>query len=178
MSRIGRAPIEVPAGVSVEAAGGMVKVSGPKGSLETPLLPGFTLAQEDNALTVTKAIDDDERQRNYGLMRTLINNLVVGVSAGYERKLEINGVGYRANVQGQTVNLTLGYSHPIAFALPPGVEASIERNVITLKGSDKQVVGQVAANIRALRKPEPYKGKGIKYVEERIRRKAGKAAGK
>lgn len=178
MSRIGRTPIEIPAGVTVELTGDMVKASGPKGALEVRLLPGIKLDQQDNVLTLTLKIDDDERQRTYGLMRTLINNIVVGVSRGYERKLEINGVGYRVNLAGQKLNLSLGYSHQIEFPLPKGIEAKIERNVITLHGADKQLVGQVAANIRALRKPEPYKGKGIKYVEEHIRRKAGKAATK
>lgn len=178
MSRIGRQPITVPAGVKVEISGAVVTATGPKGSLEVTLLPGIQVKQTDAELTVVKAIDDEERQRIYGLMRTLINNIVIGVSQGYQRQLEINGVGYRANVAGQTLNLSLGYSHPIAFALPEGVEAKIERNVITLSGADKQQVGQVAANIRALRKPEPYKGKGIKYVEEHIRRKAGKTAAK
>lgn len=178
MSRIGRTPIEIPAGTSVEVTEGVIRATGPKGTLETILLPGLSVTQEGAILTVVKDIDDDERQRTFGLMRTLINNIVTGVSRGYERQLEINGVGYRANVAGTTLNLTLGYSHPIAFALPTGIEAKIDRNVITLSGADKQLVGQVAANIRSLRKPEPYKGKGIKYVEERIRRKAGKAASK
>lgn len=178
MSRIGRQPITIPAGVKVEINGRLVTATGPKGSLEVALLPGIDVKQTDAELTVIRAIDDEERQRTYGLMRTLISNIVTGVSQGYQRQLEINGVGYRANVAGQTLNLSLGYSHPIEFALPNGVEAKIERNVITLSGADKQKVGQVAANIRALRKPEPYKGKGIKYVEERIRRKAGKTAAK
>ena len=178
MSRIGRQPIAIPAGVTVEITGAIVTATGPKGTLKVTLLPGIEVKQTDTELTVVKAIDDEERQRTFGLMRTLINNIVVGVSQGYERKLEINGVGYRANVAGQVLNLTLGYSHPIAFDLPEGVEAKVERNLITLTGADKQAVGQVAANIRTLRKPEPYKGKGIKYVEERIRRKAGKAAAK
>jgi large subunit ribosomal protein L6 len=178
MSRIGRSPIEVPAGVTLEITAETVKATGPKGTLEVKLLSGLKVEQQDNVLKVSKALDNEETQRTYGLQRTLINNIVVGVSKGYERQLEINGVGYRANVAGQTINLTLGYSHPIEFPLPQGVEAKVERNVITLSGADKQVVGQVAANIRALRKPEPYKGKGIKYVEERIRRKAGKTAAK
>ena len=178
MSRIGRNPIEVPAGVTVEQADGFVKASGPKGSLQVKMLPGFKLEQKDNIMNLVKAIDDDERQRTYGLMRTLINNIVVGVSRGYERRLEINGVGYRASVAGTNLNLSLGFSHPIEFALPEGIEAKVERNQIVISGADKQVVGQVAANIRALRKPEPYKGKGIKYIDERIRRKAGKAAAK
>lgn len=178
MSRIGRTPIEVPAGVTVEVTGGLVKASGPGGALEVRLLPGLKLDQKDNVLTLSREIDDEERQRTYGLMRTLINNIVVGVSRGYERKLEINGVGYRVNLAGQKLNLSLGYSHQIEFPLPAGIEAKVERNTITLKGADKQLVGQVAANIRALRKPEPYKGKGIKYADEHIRRKAGKAATK
>ncbi len=178
MSRIGRQPIEIPSGVNVEQKDDTVTATGPKGTLSVRLLGGITLKQEANLLTVIKAIDDDERQKTFGLMRTLISNIVVGVSQGFQRQLEINGVGYRANVAGQTLNLSLGYSHPIAFALPQGVEAKIERNLITLSGADKQQVGQVAANIRALRKPEPYKGKGIKYVEEHIRRKAGKTASK
>lgn len=178
MSRIGRQPIEIPAGVNVEITGNAVKATGPKGSLEVQLLDGLQVDQHENTLNVIKVIDDDKRQQTFGLMRTLINNIIVGVSQGYQRRLEINGVGYRANVSGQTLNLTLGYSHPINFSLPQGVEARVERNVITLNGADKQLVGQVAANIRALRKPEPYKGKGIKYVEEYIRRKAGKTASK
>ncbi|HUC20591.1 MAG TPA: 50S ribosomal protein L6 [Candidatus Polarisedimenticolaceae bacterium] len=178
MSRVGRQPIQIPAGVTVELSDEIVTASGPKGSLSVRLLHGITLDQTPEQIRVVKAIDDDERQKTFGLMRTLINNMVVGVNIGFERKLEINGVGYRANLAGRTINLSLGYSHPIAFALPEGIDAKIERNVITLSGADKQLVGQVAANIRSLRKPEPYKGKGIKYVEERIRRKAGKAASK
>lgn len=178
MSRIGRTPIEVPAGVTVELVGTTVKATGPKGALEVTLLPGLRLEQDGATITIIKEIDDDERQRSFGLMRTLVNNIVTGVSQGYSRQLEINGVGYRANLAGQNLNLSLGYSHPIEFALPAGIEAKVERNLITISGADKQLVGQVAANIRALRKPEPYKGKGIKYVEEHIRRKAGKAASK
>jgi large subunit ribosomal protein L6 len=178
MSRIGRSPIEVPAGVTVEVAGGLVKATGPGGTLEVRLLPGLKLNQEGSVLTLVREIDDEERQRTYGLMRTLINNIVMGVARGYERKLEINGVGYRVNLAGQKLNLSLGYSHQIEFPLPAGIEAKVERNTIILKGADKQLVGQVAANIRSLRKPEPYKGKGIKYAEEHVRRKAGKAATK
>lgn len=178
MSRIGRNPIEIPAGTTVEITGSTIKASGPKGALEVTLMDGLKVSLEDSVMRVEKTRDDEETQRTYGLQRTLINNIVVGVSTGYERRLEINGVGYRANVAGQTVNLSLGYSHPIAFQLPQGIEAKVEKNIIILNGADKQLIGQVAANIRALRKPEPYKGKGIKYVEERIRRKAGKTAAK
>ena len=178
MSRIGRKPIPVPANVNLTVQGPVVRAVGPKGELTVAMLPGLSLKQEDGIMNVIKVEDTPETQRSYGLMRTLINNIVVGVSEGYTRQLEINGVGYRASVAGTTVNLSLGYSHPIAFPLPAGIEAKMERNVLTISGSDKQAVGQVAANIRALRKPEPYKGKGIKYIEEHIRRKAGKTAAK
>jgi large subunit ribosomal protein L6 len=178
MSRIGRQPISIPAGVNVEQSGDLITANGSKGSLSVTLLPGLKIEQSENEIKVVKHLDNDETQRTFGLMRTLINNIVVGVSSGYERKLEINGVGYRANVAGSQVNFALGYSHPIEFPLPQGIEAKVEKNIITISGADKQQVGQVAANIRALRKPEPYKGKGIKYIEERIRRKAGKTAAK
>lgn len=156
----------------------LIKVEGPKGSLELPLMENLKLDIDGNVATLSKVIETPETQRSFGLMRTLIDNMVIGVSAGFERQLEINGVGYRASVAGNTVTLSLGFSHPVNFVLPQGVEAAIEKNIITLKGYDKQVVGQAAANLRALKKPEPYKGKGIKFVEERIRRKAGKTAAK
>jgi large subunit ribosomal protein L6 len=178
MSRIGRKPITVPTGVTVEQVDRLVKVSGSKGNLELALLPGLKLEQGEGVLVLTKEVETPETQRTYGLMRTLIDNMVVGVSKGFSRSLEINGVGFRASLAGNTITLGLGFSHPVNFVLPEGVEAKIEKNVITLSGHDKQLVGQVAANIRALKKPEPYKGKGIKYVEERIRRKAGKTATK
>ena len=178
MSRIGRKPITIPAGVTVEQAGQQIKVTGPKGTLELILMPDLKLEQAEGVLTLTKTVETAETQRTYGLMRTMIDNMVTGVSRGFERQLEINGVGFRAAVAGNTINLSLGFSHPVNFVLPQGVEAKIEKNVITLSGHDKQLVGQVAANLRALKKPEPYKGKGIKYVEERIRRKAGKTATK
>jgi large subunit ribosomal protein L6 len=178
MSRIGRKPITVPASVTVELQDRHVKVTGPKGSLELDLMPEINIEQGEGVLNVTKAVETPETQRSYGLMRTLVDNMVVGVSQGFTRSLEINGVGFRAAVAGNTINLSLGFSHPVVFELPAGVEAKIEKNVITLAGYDKQVVGQAAANLRSLKKPEPYKGKGIKYVEERIRRKAGKTATK
>ena len=178
MSRIGRKPITVPAGVTVDQQDRHIKVTGSKGTLELDLLPGIKLVQEAGVLTLTKEVETPETQRSYGLMRTLVDNMVTGVSQGFSRSLEINGVGFRANVAGNTINLSLGFSHPVEFVLPQGVEAKMEKNVITLTGYDKQVVGQAAANLRALKKPEPYKGKGIKYVEERIRRKAGKTATK
>jgi large subunit ribosomal protein L6 len=178
MSRIGRKPITIPAGVTLEQAGSHLKAVGPKGSLELDLMDNIVLEQADGVATLSKAVENPETQKTYGLMRTLVNNMIVGVSAGFERKLEINGVGYRASVAGDTITLSLGFSHPVIFRLPAGVTGAVEKNVITLNGFDKQLVGQVAANIRALKKPEPYKGKGIKYVEERIRRKAGKTASK
>lgn len=178
MSRIGRKPITVPAGVTVEQNDRHISVTGSKGKLELTLMPDLKLDQDNGTLTMTKVIETPETQRTYGLMRTLVANMVQGVSTGFTRQLEINGVGYRGSVSGNLITFALGFSHPVLFQLPQGVEATIERNLITITGYDKQVVGQVAANIRALKKPEPYKGKGIKYVEEHIRRKAGKTATK
>jgi large subunit ribosomal protein L6 len=178
MSRIGRKPITIPSGVNVEQVEQTIKVAGTKGNLELVLMPNLKLEQKDGILTLSKVIENAETQRSYGLMRTMIDNMVTGVSRGFERQLEINGVGFRAAVSGSTITLSLGFSHPVIFELPRGVEAKIEKNLITLNGFDKQLVGQVAANLRALKKPEPYKGKGIKYVEEHIRRKAGKTATK
>jgi large subunit ribosomal protein L6 len=173
MSRIGRKPITVPTGVTVELSGQNVEVKGPKGNLSYTLLPDVKVEQTEGVLRVTS-----DNGPAYGLSRTLIDNMVTGVSTGFTRALEINGVGYRAAITGRAITLSLGYSHPIVFTLPEGIEAKVEKNVITLTGYDKPLLGQVAADIRALRKPEPYKGKGIKYVEERIRRKAGKTATK
>jgi large subunit ribosomal protein L6 len=178
MSRIGRKPITIPAGVTVELDGGHVIASGPKGSLNMDLMPGIEISQAGGALSVTKQTETAETQASYGLMRTLVDNMIIGVSQGFTRRLEINGVGFRAAVSGNVITLSLGFSHPVIFTLPDGVEAKVERNVITLTGYDKQSVGQVAANLRALKKPEPYKGKGIKYAEEHVRRKAGKTATK
>ena len=178
MSRIGRKPITVPAGVTVELVDRHVKVTGPKGMLELDILPGINIEQGEGVLNVSKAVETPETGRLYGLMRTLVDNMVVGVSQGFVRALEINGVGFRAAVSGNVITLSLGFSHPVIFTLPAGVEAKIEKNLVTLSGFDKQLVGQVAANLRSLKKPEPYKGKGIKYVEETIRRKAGKTATK
>jgi large subunit ribosomal protein L6 len=178
MSRIGKQPIEVPAGVTVSLEGQTITVVGPKGTLTTPLLTDLSINQADGKVTVAKVQETAQTQNSYGLMRTLIANMVTGVSAGFERQLEINGVGYRASVSGSMVNLALGFSHPVNFPLPEGITAKVEKNIITISGFDKQLVGQVAANIRALKKPEPYKGKGIKYTDEVIRRKAGKTATK
>lgn len=178
MSRIGRKPIQIPSGVTVEVTDSVVKVNGTKGSLETPLLRGLKVEQAEGIVTVSKATENVETQMSFGLQRTLIANMIEGVSKGFERKLEINGVGYRAAVSGNVITLSLGFSHPVIYELPAGIQATVDRNVITIMGYDKQAVGQVAANLRSLKKPEPYKGKGIKYVEETIRRKAGKTATK
>ena len=175
MSRIGKAPIAIPSGVSVTIADDAITVAGGKGTLTQFTMPGIKVAQEDTNLVVTRVDDEAMHRAKHGLMRTLLDNMVVGVSKGFEKKLEINGVGYRANVAGTTVKLSLGFSHEINYALPQGVNAAIDQNVITISGVSKQQVGQVAAEIRALKKPEPYKGKGIKYVDERILRKSGKS---
>ncbi len=178
MSRIGKQPIAVPGGVTVALEGSAIKVSGPKGNLEEKLLPDLSLSIDGDRVVVAKTVETPTTQASFGLMRTLVANMVIGVSQGYERQLEINGVGYRASVSGNTITLALGFSHPVVVNLPAGISAKVEKNVLTISGHDKQLVGQVAANIRSLKKPEPYKGKGIKYIEERIRRKAGKTATK
>lgn len=178
MSRIGRKEIEIPSGVTVEVQPRHVVVSGTKGKLELDLLPGIKVDQDENRLIVKKLMETVTTQKTYGLTRTLLDNMVTGVSQGFSKQLEINGVGYRASVAGNKLNLSLGFSHPIEFTLPAGIDAKVEKSIITISGFDKQLVGQVAANIRALKKPEPYKGKGIKYTTERIRRKAGKTAAK
>ncbi len=178
MSRIGRQPIKIPAGATVSLQSGIIQVSGPKGTLEQAIMPGLKVDIEADTVTISLKANHPEAEPLFGLMRTLIANMIQGVTTGFERQLEVNGVGFRASVSGNTVNLTLGFSHPIAFDLPIGVTASVDKNVITVSSYDKQLVGQVAANLRSLKKPEPYKGKGIKYVGEQIRRKAGKAATK
>jgi large subunit ribosomal protein L6 len=177
MSRIGRLPIKLDKAVKAAVTDGTVKVEGPKGKLELKLNPGFTVEIKDSQLVVKRPGDSREQRALHGLLRKLVANMVEGVGKGFTRVLEINGVGYRADVKGGLVNFTLGYSHPIVYQLPPGVTAKVERQVtITLESADRQLLGTVAAQIRALRPPEPYKGKGIKYSTETIRRKAGKAA--
>jgi large subunit ribosomal protein L6 len=177
MSRIGRLPITLDKSVKASIAGATVKVEGPKGKLELQLHPGFTAEIKDSEIIVKRPGDSHEERSIHGLMRKLVANMVEGVGKGFTRVLEINGVGYRAEAKGQQVNLTLGYSHPIVYQLPPGVTAKVERQVlVTLESADRQLLGTVAAQIRELRPPEPYKGKGIKYATETIRRKAGKAA--
>ena len=177
MSRIGKLPVQVPTGVKVHVADRLVRVEGPKGKLERRLDPEVGLTVEGNTVRVTRR-DDSRRSRSvHGLTRKLVANMVQGAGQGFTRVLEINGVGYRAEARGKILYMTLGFSHPIAFQLPEGVSAKVERQVVvTLEGADRELLGQVTAAIRELRPPEPYKGKGVKYSEETIRRKAGKSA--
>ena len=180
MSRIGKMPIEIPQGVEVKLApGNFITVKGPKGVLERKLVEEIGVAIENNVILVTRPNDLKRFRSLHGLTRTLISNMVVGVTAGYQKTLEINGTGYRAAKSGKKLTLTLGYSHPVEMEDPDGVEATVEGNTkIHISGIDKEKVGQYAANIRSKRPPEPYKGKGIKYSTERIRRKAGKSGKK
>ena len=179
MSRIGKMPIAIPAGVTVEIAeNNKVTVKGPKGTLERVLAPQMEIKIEGTEIVVNRPNDLKQMKSLHGLTRTLINNMVVGVTQGYEKVLEINGVGYRAAKEGKKLNLTLGYSHPVIMEDPEGLESSVDQNRIIIKGIDKEKVGQYAAEIRSKRGPEPYKGKGIKYADEVIRRKAGKTGKK
>jgi large subunit ribosomal protein L6 len=175
MSRIGKLPITIPNGVTITVDPDEITVAGTKGTLKQFTMPGITVALEDGKIIVTRESDEPKIRAKHGLMRSLLNNMVLGVSQGFTKKLEINGVGYRVAAQGASLKLNLGFSHDVIFPLPQGVTATTEQNTITISGIDKQQVGQVAAEIRALKKPEPYKGKGIKYTEERIIRKSGKS---
>lgn len=181
MSRLGKLPIKIPAGTEVAITPDVITVKGPKGQLQQATHPQVSVVLREAeggkevAITVTDA--QDRRQRAlWGLYRVLIQNMVDGVNAEFTKQLEVNGVGYRVSVSGNTVVLNVGYSHPVEFALPDGIKAAVEKNVLTLTGINKQVLGETAAQIRRVRKPEPYKGKGIKYIDEIIRRKAGKTA--
>ncbi len=175
MSRIGKLPILIPAGVNVALAGQTVAITGPKGVLRLTVHNRVSIHQADNQLTVTVTDPDLQSDRAlWGLTRMLIANMVTGVTTGYTKQLEINGVGFKAQVSGQKLTLNLGFSHPVEFAIPTGIAIRMEKNVMTVVGIDKQLVGETAATIRRLKKPEPYKGKGIKYIDEVIRRKAGK----
>ncbi|HPC76397.1 MAG: 50S ribosomal protein L6 [Thermovirgaceae bacterium] len=176
MSRIGRKLIDLPTGVTLSVEGDKVKVKGPKGELSVNLVPGIEVTVEDNAVKVTRQGDDKRTRAYHGMMRALVNNLVQGVSTGFERRLEIVGIGWRAQMQGNTLVMNLGFSHPVEYDPPKGVEVTTDGPTkITVKGIDKQAVGQAAAVIRGFRPPEPYKGKGIRYVGEHVIRKAGKA---
>ena len=178
MSRIGKLPVEIPAGVTITVENGLIKVAGPKGSLEEQLLPHITVDIKDDLLTVSRINDAKIARSQHGLMRSLINNMVEGVTKGFEKKLEVNGVGFKVALQGNKLILNLGFSHPIEFIAPEGVTVTVDKMNIAISGINKQQVGQVAADIRALKKPEPYKGKGIKYEGEYIIRKAGKTGAK
>ena len=182
MSRIGNLPIHIPAGVTVTVAGEQVTVKGPKGELSQKVSGGITVEQADGQILVKRPTDDIEHRALHGLYRALVHNMIVGVSTGYKKEMELVGVGYRAESNGQVLNLTLGYSHSIYLKLPKEVkvETKSERNknpLIILESCDKQLLGQICAKIRTFRKPEPYKGKGIRFVDEVVRRKSGKSAG-
>ncbi|HVU59544.1 MAG TPA: 50S ribosomal protein L6 [Candidatus Saccharimonadales bacterium] len=175
MSRVGKLPIAIPSGVTITVDPHEITVAGSKGTLKQFTMPGITVTQQDGTLVVARANDEPALRAKHGLMRALLNNMVTGVSKGFSKKLEINGVGYRVAAQGANLKFNLGLSHDVIFPLPQGITAAVEQNTITVNGIDKQQVGQVAAEIRALKKPEPYKGKGIKYADERILRKSGKS---
>ncbi len=176
MSRIGKLPIALPAGVEVKIDGQGVEVKGPKGVLSRQFHPLVEITQDEGALKVNPREQNQQGKALWGLSRTLLNNMVVGVSAGFTKVMEISGVGYKAEMAGATLKLALGFSHPVNFELPQGISGSVEKNtIVTLTGVDKELLGQTCASIRAYRPPEPYKGKGIKYAGEVIRRKVGKA---
>jgi len=178
MSRIGKKPISIPQGVKVQVEGSLVRAEGPKGKLAQPVPAGLSAAIENNHVVISRSGDDRHVRALHGLARALVANMVAGVKEGFERKLEIVGIGYRAQLQGRNIQLALGYSHPVIFPLPEGITAEIDKQVsITLRGADKALLGETAAKLRGLRKPDPYKGKGIKYAGEVIRRKVGKKAG-
>jgi large subunit ribosomal protein L6 len=175
MSRLAKRPLPLPANVTATVDGKIVRVKGPKGELMVTLLPGTSVSVADGAISVSTKNETDPKQRaTWGLIWALLRNVLVGVSTGYTKQLEINGVGYKAAVEKNQLVLRVGFSHPVNFTPPAGVAVTVEKNVITVTGIDKQLVGQVAANIREIKEPEPYKGKGIKYMDEVIRRKAGK----
>jgi large subunit ribosomal protein L6 len=179
MSRIGKLPIDVPSGVKVVIDGQNIRVEGPKGVLSRSVMAGATMSMEGQQLIVNRVDDSIAARSAHGLVRTLVSNMVVGVTKGFEKALEINGVGYRAEAKGDVLNLSLGYSHPINYQLPVGITVEVDKMTkLLVKGIDKELVGQVAAKIRSFRGPEPYKGKGIKYADETILRKAGKTGKK
>jgi large subunit ribosomal protein L6 len=178
MSRIGKKPIELPAGVQIAQEAGVVKVSGPNGQLSEVLPPGIELSLENSTVVIKRLADNRMGRSAHGLARTLVNNMVTGVSKGFEKGLEISGVGYRAELNNNVLKMVLGFSAPLEYKVPEGIAIKIEKLVnIVVSGIDKQLVGKVASEIREMRKPEPYKGKGIKYVGEQVRRKVGKSVG-
>jgi large subunit ribosomal protein L6 len=175
MSRIGKQPIAIPAGVTITVDDKAIMVKGPKGELSQFMMPGIKVDVGADSILVSRETDVQEHRSKHGLMRTLIDNMIVGVTNGFEKKLEVTGVGFRVALSGNILKLSLGFSHEIDYKLPDNIQAKVEQNTITISGISKQLVGQVAAEIRALKKPEPYKGKGIAYVGERILRKSGKS---
>jgi large subunit ribosomal protein L6 len=176
MSRIGRMPIQVPNGTTIEVKDGTFTAQGPKGKVEQPLFDGYPIEVEGNTVTIQRPGDTGPERSKHGLLRALLANAVQGVSAGFSKQLDIVGVGYRAEVKGDLVQFALGYSHPVIYNIPEGIKIEIDKaNRVTVSGADRQKVGQVAAEIRGLRRPDPYKGKGIKYTKEVLRRKAGKS---
>ena len=178
MSRIGKLPIPIPQGVKIQVEGTTVRAEGPKGKLAQPVPTGLTPRVSDGTIVIERSGEDRRVRALHGLARALVANMVTGVKDGFERRLEIVGIGYRAQMQGKSIQLALGYSHPVIFPLPDGVTAEIDRQIaITLRGADKAVLGETAAKLRSLRKPDPYKGKGIRYAGEQVRRKVGKKAG-
>jgi len=178
MSRIGKQPVVIPQGVKIQVENGLVRAEGPKGKLSQSIPQGLHAKIENNMIVLTREADHRQARALHGMARALVANMVNGVKAGFERKLDIVGIGYRAQMQGKAIQLALGYSHPVIFPLPDGITAEIDKQVaITLRGADKALLGQTAAKLRSLRKPDPYKGKGVKYSDEVIRRKVGKKAG-
>jgi large subunit ribosomal protein L6 len=178
MSRIGKLPVEIPSGVTITVDSDLVKVTGPKGELQEVILPNVKVSQTESMIIVERISEEKIAKSQHGLMRSLINNMVIGVTAGFEKKLEVNGVGFKVALQGSNLILHLGFSHPVEFNAPEGITLNVDKMNISVSGINKQQVGQVAADIRALKKPEPYKGKGIKYDDEHILRKAGKTGAK
>ena len=175
MSRIGKLPITLPSGVTITVDADVITVEGPKGKLTVPHLSDVTVSVEGTQAIVTRKDDERVAKAQHGLQRALLNNAVIGVTKGFEKKLEVNGVGFRVNGGGQAIEMSLGFSHPVKYEAPAGIALTVNKMEITVSGIEKQAVGQVAAEIRALKKPEPYKGKGIKYADEVLLRKAGKA---
>ena len=178
MSRIGKQPVVIPAGVTITVGDSEITVAGPKGSLSVPVQPHTTTVVSDGKATVTRSDDEPHSRAWHGLQRALLANAVTGVTKGFEKKLEVNGVGFRLSGGGKSIEMALGFSHPVKYQAQDGIDLKVDKMTITVSGIDKQKVGQTAAEIRALKKPEPYKGKGIKYVDEVIIRKAGKAGKK
>ncbi|MFA6320725.1 MAG: 50S ribosomal protein L6 [Candidatus Omnitrophota bacterium] len=176
MSRIGKKPVAIPSGVKAAVSGNVINIEGPKGKLSYSFKPGFKAEVKDNAVAITRPSDAKQDKATHGLIRSLVNNMIIGVTVGYQKDLEVVGVGFKAAVQGKVLNLQLSYSHPINYSIPDGITVETPKpNIIIVKGTDKAKVGEVAAKIRDFYRPEPYKGKGIKYATEHVRRKAGKA---